>query len=77
MCSAGAPAPAAGPLLLCLHARADELAPLAHLGVGQAVLRVGAEAEDRLTYAEVRERRELIRTRMQAQQQRKRRRGRP
>jgi ubiquinone biosynthesis protein len=37
---------------------------------------LGADAEDRLTYAEVRQRRELIRTRMQAQQQRARRRGR-
>ena len=37
---------------------------------------LGAEADDRLTYAEIRERRELIRTRMQAQQQRKRRFGR-
>ena len=42
----------------------------------KAGLGVGPEWGDSLTYAEVRERRELIRTRMQAQQQRKRRRGR-
>jgi ubiquinone biosynthesis protein len=42
----------------------------------KAGLGVGPEWGDTLTYAQVRERRELIRTRMQAQQQRKRRRGR-
>jgi ubiquinone biosynthesis protein len=51
-----------------------EAAPELDLVSVKAGFGLGADAADRLTYAEVRERRELIRSRMQAQQLRTRRR---